>query len=88
MASSVSSERASSSTGITSSKRQKRLKGDVVKVLQFLKCLIRPSLDVNLEDDDDDILAESGNQLGADTEQSTLLDDLWLVEDDDAATER
>ncbi|KIM75896.1 hypothetical protein PILCRDRAFT_13259 [Piloderma croceum F 1598] len=88
MASSVSSERASSSAGITSSKRQKRLKGDVVKVLQFLKCLIRPSLDVNLEDDDDDILAESGNQLGADTEQSTLLDDLWLVEDDDAATER
>jgi hypothetical protein len=43
-------------------------------------------LDVNLEDDDD-ILAESGNQLGTDTEQSTLLDDLWLVEDDDAATE-
>jgi hypothetical protein len=50
--------------------------------------LISASLDVNLEDDDDDILAESGNQLGADTEQSTLLDDLWLVEDDDAATER
>jgi hypothetical protein len=44
MASSVSSERASSSTGITSSKRQKRLKGDVVKVLQFLKCLIRRDL--------------------------------------------
>lgn len=48
--------------------------------------LTSASLDVNLEDEDD-ILAESWNQLGGDTEQSILLDYLWLVEDDDAATE-
>ena len=44
MASSVSSEQAFSSAGITSSKRRNRLKGDVVEVLQFLKCLIHRDL--------------------------------------------
>lgn len=39
MASSVSSERAFSSAGITISKRRNRLKGDIVEALQFLKCL-------------------------------------------------
>ena len=38
MASSVSSERAFSSAGITISKRRNRLKPDVVEALQFLKC--------------------------------------------------
>jgi hypothetical protein len=44
MASSVSSERAFSSAGITISKRRNRLKGDIVEALQFLKCLIRRDL--------------------------------------------
>jgi hypothetical protein len=38
MASSVSSERAFSSAGITISKRRNRLKPDIVEALQFLKC--------------------------------------------------
>ena len=41
MASSVSSERAFSSAGITISKRRNRLKADIVEALQVLKCLIR-----------------------------------------------
>lgn len=44
MASSVSSERAFSSGGITITKRRNRLKGDVVEALQCLKCLIRRDL--------------------------------------------
>ncbi|EDR00881.1 uncharacterized protein LACBIDRAFT_312828 [Laccaria bicolor S238N-H82] len=44
MASSVSSERAFSSAGITISKRRNRLKGDIVEALQFLKCLFRKDL--------------------------------------------
>ena len=44
MASSVSSERAFSSAGITVSKRRNRLKGDIVEALQFLKCLVRKDL--------------------------------------------
>ncbi len=38
MASSVSSERAFSASGITISKRHNRLKADIVEALQFLKC--------------------------------------------------
>jgi len=44
MASSVSSERAFSSAGITISKRCSRLKPDIVEALQFLKCLHRREL--------------------------------------------
>ncbi|PCH45150.1 hATC-domain-containing protein, partial [Wolfiporia cocos MD-104 SS10] len=44
MASSVSSERAFSSAGITISKRRNRLKADIVEALQFLKCAIRRDL--------------------------------------------
>ena len=68
MGSSVSSERAFSSAGITISKRRNRLKGDIVEALQFLKCRLRketifrapaPSLKLEellekLEDDDGD----------------------------------
>lgn len=39
MASSVSSERAFSSAGITISKRRNRLKGDIVEPLQCMKCI-------------------------------------------------
>jgi hypothetical protein len=44
MGSSVCSERAFSSAGITISKRRNRLKGDVVEALQFVKCLLRNDL--------------------------------------------
>jgi hAT family C-terminal dimerisation region len=44
MASSVSSERAFSSAGITFSKRRNRLRHDIVVALQFLKCALRTDL--------------------------------------------
>ena len=44
MASSVSSERAFSSAGITLSKRRNRLQGDIVEALQFMKCLYNQDL--------------------------------------------
>jgi hypothetical protein len=44
MASSVSSERAFSSAGITITKRRNRLKPDIVEALQFLKCTYRHDL--------------------------------------------
>jgi hypothetical protein len=44
MGSSVSSERAFSSAGITITKRRNRLKGDIVEALQFVKCLLRKNL--------------------------------------------
>lgn len=63
--SSVSSERAFSSAGITISKRRNRLKGDIVEALQFLKCSMRKELiyrepapssieELELQEDDDD----------------------------------
>jgi hypothetical protein len=44
MASSVSSERAFSSAGITISKRRNRLKDDIVEALQILKCFYQNDL--------------------------------------------
>ena len=44
MASSVSSEWAFSSTGITISKHHNRLKGDIFEALQCLKCMIHQNL--------------------------------------------
>ncbi|EMD37571.1 hypothetical protein CERSUDRAFT_65209 [Gelatoporia subvermispora B] len=44
MATSVSSERAFSSAGITITKRRNRLKGDIVEALQLLKSALRKSL--------------------------------------------
>jgi len=44
MASSVSSERAFSSAGITINKRRNRLKGDLVEPLQCMKCIYHNSL--------------------------------------------
>ena len=44
MASSVSSERAFSSAGITICKRHSRLKPDIVEALQFMKCIYRREL--------------------------------------------
>ena len=68
MASSVSSERAFSSAGITISKRRNRLKGDIVEALECIKCLLhhnlifRPSVtldqienDLELEEEDEEL---------------------------------
>ena len=44
MASSIFSEWAFSSAGITISKHRNRLKGDIVEALQCLKCMIRKHL--------------------------------------------
>jgi len=44
MASSISSERAFSQGGITTSKRHNRLKGDIVETLQCIKCALRHDL--------------------------------------------
>ena len=44
MASSVSSERAFSSAGITISKRRNRLKGDIVEAIKCIKCLLHRNL--------------------------------------------
>lgn len=55
MASSVSSERAFSSAGITISKRRNRLKADIVEALQCLKCMIKR--DLLFRDSDDPSIA-------------------------------
>jgi hypothetical protein len=92
MASSVSSERAFSSAGITISKRRSRLKGDIVEALQFLKCLLRKDLifrtDYSIASDtdagEDDELIEVGNgPFTPQTELSASWDELLLDEDDD-----
>lgn len=44
MGSSVSSEQAFSSAGITVSKCRNRLKGDIIEALQFLKCHLRKEI--------------------------------------------
>lgn len=44
MGSSVSSEHAFSSAGITITKCRNHLKGDIVKALQFIKCLLQKDL--------------------------------------------
>ena len=65
MATSVSSERAFSSAGISVTKRRNRLKGDVVEALQALKCAFKKSLfwrdigpssktEIELEDEDEE----------------------------------
>ena len=51
MATSVSSERAFSSAGITISKRRNRLKADIVEALQCLKCMIKQDLVFREADD-------------------------------------
>jgi hAT family C-terminal dimerisation region len=72
MASSVSSERAFSSAGITISKRRNRLKGDIVEALQCLKCMIHKNLifrfdpTISIADEiaeEDDILADIGDDI-------------------------
>ena len=71
MASSVSSEHAFSSAGITISKRRNRLKGDIVEALQCLKCIYHEDLifrDVELSVD---VEGEMENTEYFDQDQST-----------------
>ena len=90
MASSVSSERAFSSAGITISKRRSHLKGDIVEALQCLKCMLRHELIFResgpcstLETDLEDKVQPPGDEGGL------SWDDIFLVDDemDSAATE-
>lgn len=92
MASSVSSERAFSSAGITISKRRNRLKPDVVEALQCLKFMIKrdlffrfnPSIaadEMQQEDAASELDLEAGDSKG----QSW--DEMWIVDDDDADDE-
>ncbi|KAJ7028999.1 hypothetical protein C8F04DRAFT_1188102 [Mycena alexandri] len=67
MSSSVSSERAFSSAGITISKRRNHLKLDVVEALQVLKCLIHHDLlfrkDALVDDEDNNGEGEGWDEL-------------------------
>ena len=75
MASSVSSERAFSSAGITISKRRNRLKADIVEALQVLKCFYRNDLIFR------EVITSREEEL--DTELEPMLDvDIGEQEDD------
>jgi hypothetical protein len=73
MGSSVSSERAFSSAGITITKRRNRLQADIVEALQFLKCLIRKDL----------IYREPQPSLILEPEYGNVLEDDGPTNDDD-----
>jgi hypothetical protein len=84
MASSVSSERAFSSAGITISKRRNRLKDDIVEALQVMKCMIRRDLLFRvpeaLVDDEDDLEVESEAEDSAEKDRSW---DIFVDDDPD-----
>ena len=95
MASSVSSERAFSSAGITISKWHSHLKGDILEALQFLKCLLRkdlivctdPSIASDTDPEDDELIEVGNGPLAPQTELSASWDELLLDEEDDDLTE-
>jgi hypothetical protein len=100
MASSVSSERAFSSAGITISKRRNRLKPDVVEALQFLKCsyhhnlLFREEVSTQqeveeLDDQGIDDLVDEAGKLGWDDIIEDIADDegAIVVDDDEGDTD-
>jgi hypothetical protein len=93
MASSVSSERAFSSAGITISKRRNCLKGDIIEALQCLKCMIHKNLifqfdpTISIADEiaeEDDTPTDIGDDIEPDStnkESSTSLggwNEIWL----------
>lgn len=80
MASSVSSERAFFSAGITISKCRNRLKGDIVEALQFLKCFIRRDFlfripEVLVDDEEQEVEAVMSKNGGNGASWDILLDD-------------
>ena len=87
MASSVLSERAFSSAGVTLSKRRNRLKGDVVEALQCLKCLYHNDLifqDVRVATEEEVELEEMDLELagGVDDANEHFTWDQLLGDDD------
>lgn len=68
MASSVSSERAFSSAGLTITKLRNRLQGDIVEALQVLKCTLRSELIIREPSPssilEDQILLEEVDEMG------------------------
>jgi hypothetical protein len=95
MASSVSSERAFSSAGITITKRRNRLKPDIIEALQSLKCiyhrelLFREEPSTALEVEEYDEVLEASNlhniteQVGWDGLVEDLVDDEGLLDSHD-----
>ena len=73
MASSVASERAFSSAGITISKRRNRLDGDIVEATQCLKSLISQGLMLRVFPSiaDEEILLDDADQKPANQEGAT-----------------
>ena len=87
MASSVASERAFSSAGITICKRRNRLDGDIVEVLQCIKSFLHQDLMVRifLSVADEEILLDDAdnqpaNQVGTASEAVRAAED-WTWED-------
>jgi hAT family C-terminal dimerisation region len=93
MASSVASERAFSSAGITVCKRRNRLDGDIVEALQCLKSLINQDLMLRVFPSvaDEEALLDDADQQPANQEGSTtdIVKDAedwhWEVVNKDAA---
>lgn len=92
MGSSVSSERAFSSAGITISKRRSRLKGDIVEAIECLKCLIHKDLlfrevintkDLEAELENDEQVVENQDYIDVVNEGDRFSWD-QLLEDDEA----
>lgn len=89
MGSSVSSERAFSSAGITISKRRNRLQGDIVEALQFIKCLLRTDLifrepqPSSILEDELEGVVEVDNDPDWEDEDPSSWDDLFISEDSD-----
>jgi hypothetical protein len=96
MASSVSSECAFSSAGITISKHCNQLKPDIIEVLQFLKCMYHcellfweePSTVLEVEEYDDlqgagDSNLHDAEQVGRDGLIDDLADDEGFVDRDE-----
>jgi hypothetical protein len=75
MGSSVSSERAFSSAGITITKRRNRLQADIVEALQFLKCLLRKDL-IYREPQPSSILEQELGEVLEDDGDSEWVDDV------------
>ena len=88
MASSVSSERAFSSAGITLSKCHNRLKGDIVEALQCLKCMYHNNLifcEVVVATEEEEEIKDMDLVLaaGSDTVEDEFTWDQLLVDDED-----
>ena len=90
MASSVSSERAFSSAGITLSKHRNRLQADIVEALQFLKCTFHHDLifreictiEEELLLDHDGSVSESGENSCEASWEELLIDSNDIAESD------